>query len=820
MSAPLTIRFATDHAGAKSGIQDLAASVVSNMVKVSDSLNIGAQANGGYLATVKTLANNVVGDFAKVGSAGLKAANDSNYSVVATAAAITKTAAATETAGVVAKGAFAVTGEAAKFHLGVVRNEMAATARVIASSPLLVGVAAAATTFVALKLAIDFVTAAAHAASQALEGTAKIGDDAAKFGVSTTFLQTYSAQARSLRVDVDDLTKSLEMAKGAFTVKQGEGGADARNESAFAARLRTQAGAGNVTQAQVDRFSAASGTEAQFRVALDLISELQAKGRDLAALDLAGKLFPPEIVERIRAGTIEIDRLRKTMDDVRNPDLVLLKPEDIARAQELQRRLEAAQATLDKAGKEFNVEMAKAGANLKEDAIGWTELMASGARLAVGILKEARQYMERQDATRPAIFGVDYFNAKDAPKSGLAKDVGAPSLGPATGDAERDNALNRLRGNLGNRTLIEQAQAASRAMTDGVSGARKDQTKPIVAAVEKKAASSADSLDAVETFINGLEKSAAAVKAEADAFGKSNAEKATAINLAKLKETADQKGIAVTDEQTAKVKAASEATARYRDRLQDLEQAQRQAAEASRFLWGGISDNIADAVLNGKSFANVIGDLSKMTFRSGLQALFTGQGALAGLLGTAPKASAGDSAVGGIAGMMSSLFGGFRANGGPVKAGRAYTVGELGQEQFVPDQDGRIIPAGRQQSPGVPALDDFGSSLFGGFRAGGGRVSAGKGYTVGELGQELFVPDQDGRIIPAGRGGSAGTAPVLNFIDQRPAGSADLAPSTRPNASGGTDILLREAESGLYNRGRKGRGALGPTLNTAATRTG
>lgn len=765
MSAPLTLRFATDHAAAKAGIQDLAASVVANMVKVSESLNVAAQANGGYMATAKTLATNVAGDFAKVGSAGLKAAQDSNYSAVATVAAITKTAAATETGAVVAKGAFAVTGDAAKLHLGVVRNEMAATARVIAASPLLVGVATAAATFVALKLALDVVTAAAHMASEALEGTARIGDDAAKLGVSTTFLQTYRAQARSLRVEVDDLTKSLAMAKAAFTVKQGEGGPDARNQSTFEARLRQQSAAGNVSQEQADRFTAANGTEAQFRVALDLIAELQAKGRELAALDLAGRIFPAEIVERIRSGTVELDRLRKTMDDVHNPDLVLLKPEDIARAQELQRRLEAAQATLDRAGEEFNVEMAKAGEGLKEDAIGWKELMASGARLAVGILQQGRQYLEVHDAHRPAIIGVDYFNEKDAPKSGLAKDVGARALGPSTGDPARDDALNRLRGNLGNQTLIDQARAASLSMTDAVKGARPDKTKPLGGPAHQKAPAAAERFDAVEVFINGLEKSAAAVKAEAEAFGTSNAEKTTAINLAKLKETADQQGIAITEEQIAQVRAASAATATYRDKLQDLEQAQRQAAEASRFLWGGISDNIADAILNGKSFANVIGDLGRMTFRAGLQALFTGQGPMAGLLGTAPKASAGDNTVGGIAGLVSSVMGGFRANGG--------------------------------------------------------RVSAGKGYTVGEIGQELFVPDQDGRIVPAGRGGGGGGAgPVLNFIDQRPSGSADLAPVTRRNASGGTDIILREAENGLYSRGRKGRGALGPTLNTAATRVG
>jgi hypothetical protein len=100
MSTPLTIHFATDHAAAKAGIQDLAASMVAGMVKVSDALNTGIQANGGYAASVRTLAD----DLGRIGAASVKAATDSNYSAVATATAMAQTAASTQSAAVVARG--------------------------------------------------------------------------------------------------------------------------------------------------------------------------------------------------------------------------------------------------------------------------------------------------------------------------------------------------------------------------------------------------------------------------------------------------------------------------------------------------------------------------------------------------------------------------------------------------------------------------------------------------------------------------------------------------------------------------------------------
>lgn len=46
----------------------------------------------------------------------------------------------------------------------------------------------------------------------------------------------------------------------------------------------------------------------------------------------------------------------------------------------------------------------------------------------------------------------------------------------------------------------------------------------------------------------------------------------------------------------------------------------------------------------------------------------------------------------GIAGPVGSLFGGRRAHGGPVDAGRAYLVGEPGPEIFIPNRSGRVEP--------------------------------------------------------------------------------------------------------------------------------
>jgi phage-related minor tail protein len=47
---------------------------------------------------------------------------------------------------------------------------------------------------------------------------------------------------------------------------------------------------------------------------------------------------------------------------------------------------------------------------------------------------------------------------------------------------------------------------------------------------------------------------------------------------------------------------------------------------------------------------------------------------------------------GGILGALAGAFGGARADGGPVSAGRSYLVGERGPEMIVPRSDAHVIP--------------------------------------------------------------------------------------------------------------------------------
>ena len=86
---------------------------------------------------------------------------------------------------------------------------------------------------------------------------------------------------------------------------------------------------------------------------------------------------------------------------------------------------------------------------------------------------------------------------------------------------------------------------------------------------------------------------------------------------------------------------------------------------------------------------NVVGDLI-----GGFQRLFGWIGQVIDKITAMINLVRNNAAVRGIAGLIDSAFGGFRANGGSVSAGTPYVVGERGAELFVPSSNGTIIPNG------------------------------------------------------------------------------------------------------------------------------
>lgn len=193
----------------------------------------------------------------------------------------------------------------------------------------------------------------------------------------------------------------------------------------------------------------------------------------------------------------------------------------------------------------------------------------------------------------------------------------------------------------------------------------------------------------LERYIETLMRQNSVLDAEIATFGRSNAERRAAVelakaqvDLAKLDETERQKII-------ASLTREIELSEQKRTQLESLKTAQKGLVDAQKFFGEAAVDALEDLIFNGAKAEDVVKSLAKALAKAALQAALLGTGPFAGIFGTAGT----NGNAGGIFGMLPSLFG--RATGGPVNAGQPYRVGERGPETFVPTVPGKIVPASR-----------------------------------------------------------------------------------------------------------------------------
>ena len=123
---------------------------------------------------------------------------------------------------------------------------------------------------------------------------------------------------------------------------------------------------------------------------------------------------------------------------------------------------------------------------------------------------------------------------------------------------------------------------------------------------------------------------------------------------------------------------------------QQMQASAQSLAEAQAFAnqqMQSLQDGFIDAIIAGESFADVLKNVAAQMAKAWAQAALFGSGPLA--------SQGGGGLFAGLfkdGGLLSQVFGGFRASGGPVSSGRAYVVGERGPEIIVPRAPGQVIP--------------------------------------------------------------------------------------------------------------------------------
>lgn len=198
--------------------------------------------------------------------------------------------------------------------------------------------------------------------------------------------------------------------------------------------------------------------------------------------------------------------------------------------------------------------------------------------------------------------------------------------------------------------------------------------------------------------IQSIEKKTRALEGEAAAIGKTVFEGAKAEALAKLELAAKQAGIKLSPEQIANNEKIAMTYAQITEKIKNLQLAQQQWVELQNFAGNSMISLFKGATSGADGLRDAVKKLADSLLDASLQAMILGKGPLAGLFGT------GNASNGGVGGLIGTIFGAFggggsplqlagaRAGGGPVTAGRPYLIGEQGPEIMVPGHSGSVFP--------------------------------------------------------------------------------------------------------------------------------
>jgi len=178
-----------------------------------------------------------------------------------------------------------------------------------------------------------------------------------------------------------------------------------------------------------------------------------------------------------------------------------------------------------------------------------------------------------------------------------------------------------------------------------------------------------ETADAVERYLQNLERTKNLLQQEVDLWGKTRTEIETAKAIEAARAAAKKEGRDLTEQELQQAKQLGGEYGALRDKMEQLRDTQQSLVS----IGNTFTQAISDWALNGTKAADVFRNLAKSIANMALQATLMGSGPLAGLFGT--KASGG-----GIGGLFGSLLGGF--GGSASSAGSLFATASSAAVRF------------------------------------------------------------------------------------------------------------------------------------------
>lgn len=225
----------------------------------------------------------------------------------------------------------------------------------------------------------------------------------------------------------------------------------------------------------------------------------------------------------------------------------------------------------------------------------------------------------------------------------------------------------------------------------------------------ERAAKKAAKEDPLERFNRRIEEQTANVQAEYNAQSQLNPlieDYGFKLDAARLYQeglnAAKKAGIDLSPAEMDAMKKTTEGLALLQAeqaRLQDEQEKTKQSFlewnDTAKSAVGGFLSDLQNGVGLAEALTNALNKVLDKLIEVGLNSIFDPSTGI----------------FGGGGGFLSGIFGGARANGGPVRTGKTYLVGEKGPELFTPGAAGSIIPNSKTMASGMGPTTSNGGGL-------------------------------------------------------------------------------------------------------------
>jgi len=193
----------------------------------------------------------------------------------------------------------------------------------------------------------------------------------------------------------------------------------------------------------------------------------------------------------------------------------------------------------------------------------------------------------------------------------------------------------------------------------------------------KAASAHKEAQDAIKNYIESLRVAEETAKADVDNWKLGNVEREKAVALAKAEAIAKREGKTLTESQRSAIEEAAASTGRYKDKLEELREAQQKLNAITREFQSAVTNALEDIIIRGGKAKDILSELAKSIASVALRQ------SINGLFGDTNGKSQGGGLLGGLLG---GLFSGgsfklpFFADGGTLGNGKWGIAGEAGPE--------------------------------------------------------------------------------------------------------------------------------------------